>query len=447
MLPTPAASQARSEYFSNKFAALELQEPSEEFLSAPDFVRPSNAMGDDATYEMEPEAEFEDLIVALAMILPDLNRIRSHVEWRWSKYKSGFFDLTAAAIATNTATDLGRNLTEDIAPSFKPHGGTGKLTEDRNLILAFFIELLAVVRTIHDYPVQDEFMRGMKEMDRTKDVPFYLVFAAQVFLDIHHTTREYAEQGLATFKQHMDVFNDELDEHFKIHQDFKTVAQCGLMLYHFRAEMYDIGILLANIRGCIPYAVHLYNAVGHEGHMQSEWPDMDIMRVTLGDSNFFVGEAPENPETYVKKLALQMGGSLATMTDKRRRNVASFSRSEPRSIKAGAPVSCMFKDRYLYGTGQFDWTPEHVGQIIDLSMWEESGSEQDGTPILVQINDPKKIKAKKQEREKGKGKLGKKQRGTTEGVLVPPEMLVRALVFALHGESFEFSLCPSTSDC
>jgi hypothetical protein len=29
-------------------------------------------------------------------------------------------------------------------------------------------------------------MRGIKEMDRTREVPFHLVFAAQVFLDIHH---------------------------------------------------------------------------------------------------------------------------------------------------------------------------------------------------------------------------------------------------------------------
>lgn len=215
----------------------------------------------------------------------------------------------------------------------------------------------------------------------------------------------------------------------------------GLMLYHFRAEMYETGIALANASTSITQALHLYNAVRHEGFMQSVWPDMEIIRATLGDSNFFVGEAPKNPEDYFRKINIQMGKSIATMTDKRRRNVAFSSRSGPRGIKDGAPVSCMFKDRYLRRTEQVEWTPEYVNQIIDLSMWEQKGNEKDGTPILGQIDDPEKIKAKKQGRGKGNGKGGKKQRGTaTEDGLLPPEMLIQALLFALHCESFEFSL-------
>lgn len=308
MVPTPTSAEAQNEHFSNRFTTLELQEPSEEFLNAPDVVRPSNAEGDNATYEMEQETEFKDLVNALSMIIGDLNRIRLYVKSIWSKYKSGFFELTAAAIATNTAIDLGRNLTEDLVPSLELHGGIGvalgvlfeltalrqghdignnidddpfsentrnsfthdlydlgqetfistftlvdlfrrrlepgilptyngncgcydassdrktksghqKFMEDHHLLFPFFTELVAVVRVIDDYPVQDEFMRGMKEMDRTKEVPFYLVFAAQIFLDMHHTIREYAKQGFVTFKQHLRFFDNELKKHFKFHRN------------------------------------------------------------------------------------------------------------------------------------------------------------------------------------------------------------------------------------
>lgn len=65
------------------------------------------------------------------------------------------------------------------------------------------------------------------------------------------------------------------------------------------------------------------------------------------------------------------------------------------SIKGGEPVSCMFMDRYLRRTQRFKWTPEHADQIIDLAMWKEKGSEEDGMPELGQIDNPEKI-AKKQ---------------------------------------------------
>ncbi|KAI1400232.1 hypothetical protein F4819DRAFT_509496 [Hypoxylon fuscum] len=42
-------------------------------------------------------------------------------------------------------------------------------------------------------------------------------------------------------------------------------------------------------------------------------------------------------------------------------------------IKEGAPVSAMFMVRYLRGTGQVDWTAEHVAKIVELGLWETKG--------------------------------------------------------------------------
>lgn len=124
MASTPSGAESQRRGVSNKFAPLDIHEPSEEFLNAPDVSRPSNAQGDKAIYEVEAQTSLPEFMLALAMIINDLNRIRSYVMGIWTNYKDGILDLTAAAIATNTAIDLGRNLTEDIAPAFKIHGGT-----------------------------------------------------------------------------------------------------------------------------------------------------------------------------------------------------------------------------------------------------------------------------------------------------------------------------------
>ncbi|KAI1370177.1 hypothetical protein F4677DRAFT_451646 [Hypoxylon crocopeplum] len=553
--------------FFNQFAALKVYEPSEDFLNAPDIERPKALESDDVAYEAEPFTSLEDLFIALTMLINDINKIRSRVEWIWTNYRDGLFDLVAAAVATNTAIDLVRNLMEDVVPMFKEHGGlwkvlnkfyfiqaslkghrpdfpsngpddfnydtydvangtyiltcrsldaftrvvqpgqvplykdgmfgyydprsdraskTGyqKFEEDRVLLMTIFTEFMAVERGVAHYPVEDEFLRGIKELDKTKEVPFYLVFAAQIFLDIHYILREHATRAFATLQENLNFFHDEIDEHFKFHKDLKidhwpasndrmvrqmqlkmkwilkdpvygvkikayqqlrqsvpasmepnrilkmSPVLSGLMLYHFRAEVWDVGIAVANAWGSLTYSLHLYNALQSEKLMSRCWPDMDVVRTLLGESNFFVGDTPRRLVDYFKRFCLQMGTTAAAFTDKRRRNAALASRSGPRGIKDGAPVSCMFMDRYLRSTGQVDWTAEHVSRIVDLGLWEKEGSEDEGTLVLGQINDPEKLKQKLKARERN---------NSSKIARLPPEQLVKALLFALHGESLEFS--------
>ncbi|KAI1084861.1 hypothetical protein F5B20DRAFT_568151 [Whalleya microplaca] len=558
----PAHSAGSPEDLVNPFKALKVYEPSDEFLNAPDIERPKKVEDDEAIYEAEPQNSMEEVLMSLTMAIFDVEKIRSYIRWMWGNYKKGLFDLAAAAVTTNTAIDLARNLMDDIVPMFREHGGiwkvlekfyfvqamaqghnvldqvdqglaqaivnfnydtydvanrtyiltcslldalikkdgtygfynprsnrsskTGyqKFEEDRVLIMTFFTELMAVERGVHDYPVEDEFFRGIKELDKTREVPFYLVFAAQIYLDIHYVLRDQAEQPFETLMQHMEFFRNEIDEHFKFHEKLKidswpavndhmirqvqtkirhimldpvykvkvkayqrtgepvpttmkpnrilkmSPVLSGLMLYHFRAEMWDIGITIANAWGSITYSLHLYHALRSEKQITAPWPDMDVVESMLGDSNFFVGDPPRNPDEYYKKFCLQMGTTAAAFTNKRRRNIALASRSGPRGIKDGAPVSSMFMDRYLRRTGQVDWTPEHVAKIIDLGLWEMEEPEEEGTMVMGQIEDPEKIKERK--------KKGKKK--ATERVQPPPEQLVRALVFALEAESLEFAL-------
>ncbi|KAI1808824.1 hypothetical protein F4811DRAFT_548401 [Daldinia bambusicola] len=560
-----AEAEATDDDFSNRFASLKVYEPSDDFLNAPDIERPKVHEGDSGTYESEPPSSLEDLYIALTMLMNDLNKIRSRVEWIWTNYRDGFFDLAACAVTTNTAIDLARKLMEDVVPMFAKHGGLWevmnkyhlvqvmmkgyepfgrshditdnfnydtydiasdtylltyrlleaftrvveprvvplykegmygyydprsdrnsksgyqKFEEDRLLLMQFFTELMAVERGVPDYPVEDEFLRGIKELARTRDVPFYLVFAAQIFLDIHYILRENVGRGFSTLETNLHFMEREIEEHFKFHKDMKinnwgpnndkvtrhlkakiqlmladpvskVKAQAyqryrepvptsmephlmlkmspvlsGLVLYHFRSSMWEMGIALADAWGSITYSLHLCNALQSERLMSDRWSDMDLVRTVLGDSKFFVGDTPKTPDECFKKFCLQMGTTAAAFTKRRRGNVPLASRSGPRAIKDGAPVSSMFADRYRRGTGQVDWTAEHVAKIVNLSLWETEGSEEEGTLMLGQA-DLEKLKSKP------------KSRKVNKFSALPPEELIRALMFALQGESLELTL-------
>lgn len=116
-----------------RFARLSVYEPSEEFLNAPDIERPVPVEDDKGIYVAEPLQDLEDALFAYTLMINDLIKIRARIEWIWTNYRDGLFELAAAAIATNTACDLARNLMEDMAPMFKAHGGAIEIAKKFHL--------------------------------------------------------------------------------------------------------------------------------------------------------------------------------------------------------------------------------------------------------------------------------------------------------------------------
>lgn len=110
-----------------RFAGLSVDNPSEEFLNAPDIEMPVKVKDDNATYVAEPLQDLQEVLFAYTLMINDLAKIRARIEWTWTNYRKGSFELVAAAIATNTACDLARNLMEDMAPMFKAHGGAKRI--------------------------------------------------------------------------------------------------------------------------------------------------------------------------------------------------------------------------------------------------------------------------------------------------------------------------------
>ncbi|TPX17773.1 uncharacterized protein E0L32_002874 [Thyridium curvatum] len=559
----------------NKFSGLAVYEPSQAFLDAPDIPRPAPLPEDKTVYVAEQQTTFADALFACTAMMNDLERIRSTIKWIWKNQKDGFFDLAAAAVATNTAIDLARSVSEDVVPLFKDHGGawgilnkffvmicvrkgydmdkiftdgtdnfnydayeiadqtfvhayrmllsfldallptdlplikegifgkydpkadrskmTGKEKgkEDQILLMEFFTELVTVIRAVPDFPIEDEFLRGMREMDKTRSVPFYLVFAAQTYLDIHHILRDDINQSFQAVIQETSTMDNNLGLHLQFHQNLKVdtwnvandmvltqlqqrikwvgrdpVYQAkvkvlkrrnwdvpesmkphrilvyspvisGLMLFRFRAEMYEIGITVANAWGSIQYTNHLYNALRQEKLLTTSWPDMEIVTSILGESNFFVGGAPDNIADYLRRFCLQMGVTVAAFTNRKKRRSVSTkgldSRAGPRGIKDGVPVSSMFKDRYVYSTGSVHWTPEHVDDIVARSEWEFEGAEEDGAVFAMERKDDGAIREQKRAAQQAK----KLSRPAAEGARMPLHMLVSRLALALQAETLE----------
>ncbi|KAK4236323.1 hypothetical protein C8A03DRAFT_45672 [Achaetomium macrosporum] len=507
----PRSSDEAADGLANRFSALTMYEPSEAFLNAPSIERPQPVREDKTAYEAEQQVSIQDPLSAMSMMMDDLSRIRSVINWIWSNYGSSNFDLAASAVATNTATELAHSIIDDVVPVFEHHGGTwnvlnkiadriyliayrilksfldvlksrdlplakegffGKYNaasdaatktgqqladEDTILLMEFFTELMVVIRLIPNYPVQDDFLRGMREMDQTRQVPFHLVFAAQVFLDIHHTLRAKAASGGVRAVVEATVMHRELDRHFEFHRDLKIATWpavnehlvrelrremdwvlkdpvyqakvramrqrgmpvaptirphrilhyspvlAGLMLFQLRIRTYKVGMAVANTWGSVQYAYHLYHALQTRRLLRGPWMDMGV-------AHFFVGDPPRSLDGCFKKFCLQMGVTAAALANPRQRRRQQHgvgvnmlaSRAGLRGFQdEGLPVSSMFAERYLGGSGQMRWTPQHIDDILARSDWEvEEGADDQVSGAYLM----KQVDGAARGRGKGKGK-------------------------------------------
>lgn len=103
----------------NKFENLDIQEPSQEFLDAPDIVpTPVSQSSDGHIYKAETVHSLEEQYWAAHCLFQDVRRIRSSLSQLWAAYREGAIDLVAASITTNTAIDYVRSLEQDYLQQF-----------------------------------------------------------------------------------------------------------------------------------------------------------------------------------------------------------------------------------------------------------------------------------------------------------------------------------------
>ncbi|CAG9995391.1 unnamed protein product [Clonostachys byssicola] len=506
--PTTSAESIDSDEVGNRFASLQVEEPSQRFLNANSAKQPTAE--NNIVYEAEPQNDLDDAIAAYGMLLQDLNKIRDEIKQIWLSCSEGSIELTAAAIATNTGVDLARYLIDQVLPIFQLHGGVGEVAEafalefiqkqDLNdcdldpeeideivgemmIVVNDFMTRLACCRDCADRnnepwkptpePIQelldkiedevasdtqlleelvsnlhavnwlakgylkvDEIMSGLQQMETTKTAPFYVCFALQVTLDIHHTLGDWCLEPAKHLDKELNFMIESIDQFYqdsanmsetmcktcdclkrlqKEIKDFQTdptiesrkefynrmhhasepseerhrsmqlsPVLCGLTIFYFRASMHDLGFVEFGRQYTIKHAVHLYNALVKEGLMENPWGDMQLAENFYGRTNIFAGQKPENTRNYIKQLMIHEGMTVRGLSELFGiLEGHSTSCEEPRtrgyrqkkwrkSPNRGAPVSAIFIERYYNRSKRIDYRPEDVHEIISRRRSDES---------------------------------------------------------------------------
>ena len=498
---TPIGSATETAKLENLFENLHVEEPSEEFLSAPDVAleaKPEPAIN----YQAEPMEGRQKLYFASYSLFTDIDQLLGYLRELWVRYKDGELDLITASITSNTAIDLVRRLEQDFVkefpeaadteffinmiyqvkcivqgrqpealsrekelapfnmqmydtaqwllmptltilssfaaivdpnhiPIYKPgHYGTydprsnranksnaGKFLEDKIILLEALPDFCFLSKIRGTFPAEDELTRGLRNMMTTGKLNLWTVFAAQVFLDIHHILRadisvafvQLQRLGLQakkttgetlTFRDGLRVDtwpaqNDQalyqnvirkIDDFVledQIHAMMKRLVKgvplpegkfrlynqhpmlCGLFAFSIQLQLQEYGITYVNAWGSAMYTAHLYNALRQEGYCAQEWPDMELLIQLHTPERLFVGGAPTKTEDYLKRFSLSMGYSVSQYAANRRNRGAVASPQGPRGLYEISPVSQIFKRRYCDNAATHDLSLENVETLLN----------------------------------------------------------------------------------
>lgn len=117
-----------SEYISNMFDSLDIQEPPRSFLDGPD-IQLETGISDsrEPTYQVEQLQSMEEEYLVTHCLFQDVKQIRSFLRQLWASYKDGDIALVAASITTNTAIEFVRGLEQDILQRFPDKRGYGTI--------------------------------------------------------------------------------------------------------------------------------------------------------------------------------------------------------------------------------------------------------------------------------------------------------------------------------
>ncbi|VUC32098.1 unnamed protein product [Clonostachys rosea] len=114
----------------NRFDALKVYVPSEEFVNAPDIERPKPRKERAEVFEVDPSQLLAEAIVAFQMMCIDLDKIRDKLSALWEGVvgeDGSDFDPAVLAVVTNTGIEFGKSIIEEVLPIFQPHGGIRKI--------------------------------------------------------------------------------------------------------------------------------------------------------------------------------------------------------------------------------------------------------------------------------------------------------------------------------
>ncbi|KAI8716519.1 hypothetical protein NCS52_00946000 [Fusarium sp. LHS14.1] len=386
--------------------------------------------------------------------------------------------------------DSPRGEYNDATPSWASMSNKQKFEKDSMILTQHVTDLLAVALLVPDFEVEHEFLRGMRILSKERKAPFTLLFAAQVFLDIHHELGAPAAQKIfVAMTDEVRSMDESVAGYLELHQNIKhrnwtlewdeslqgvrsrielnakgpayqakvklykegglnvlpsdkekdciwilSPVLSGLYLSTLRLQVHNLGLDFANAWQSIMHCAHIYNLLG----LENTWIDMNMAIFLLSESNFWVGEGrPKTIDDCFEKFYLQNGNTAAAFAPNRRRTHTNNSRGRVRIIEHAMPVSTVFAKAQVGIGTEIAWTPQLLEDIVGSSAFAEEATSDGKATSMAGLRDPQQLRAKERLRQqKAKDKASGKN---TNVELVAPEKLILALYPRLFTESLEMT--------
>ncbi|WKT54174.1 hypothetical protein QSH57_004758 [Fusarium oxysporum f. sp. vasinfectum] len=276
-------------------------------------------------------------------------------------------------------------------------------------------------------PVLDEFARGVKYMFETQEIPVWLCFAVQNYLDTLRFFGPDVTKALAEFHRFNEITADLLDRaNLEDHHKSDAKKNFEDMRNMVRVKINGVDIFTAsrmalnrgtrNESASRPSSFLLHNPLfcGLWIHyVLPEWPDLDRLVAMQGPQAFFVGTVPPaSLQAHFKNYCMSRGVSPANWLAAANRRkgkcgkvLLQRSRSGIRELKFGAPVSlccaARMEKRAIAEPTRRAWNAEVMQQILETSGWfkiqQEEQAKKDGvaeTESKAGAAADRKIKAK-----------------------------------------------------
>ena len=293
------------------------------------------------------------------------------------------------------------------------------MAEDKIILMERLPVFCVLGQAGHELFALDELTKGLGNLYRTKEIPLWLVFAAQIFLDITHVLRDSIGDAYIQIKRtaivtkinvsrvmdstfHSTNWPKQNQEHTKSvwdlaqdwimtdgierlsHEFYSTTFPtykrepfgllkchpllCGTIESSLRLSLRETGIHLSMAWGSILYVGHLYNALRQACVNDLDWPDMDLFIAIHSEKTLFVGDTPTTMEDCKKRYELMMGVAVENFAKNKKRGGSGkivHSKAGPRNWQIDSPIVHTIKERYLTQRGSIAWSVHNIQAILN----------------------------------------------------------------------------------
>lgn len=192
--------------------------------TAIDFVR---TLEQDPVSRFPAKRDYEDMIRPFFMVqCAHRGQDPNHRQRRDDMFNMAVYDLLEDIIQSGSVPQYkpGHFGYRDTRLPWSQKSPRDQIHDDRLVLLEGFPDLVLLSMIRSKSPLaEDELMRGVRTMSPGKDIPLWLVFAAQCFLDAQHELKEAISNGHDQLKASANSLKASIEENLKFHESVRIV--------------------------------------------------------------------------------------------------------------------------------------------------------------------------------------------------------------------------------